>query len=428
MTTKTKYRIFAVLICVVIYFIYIVIATALGWKHGGGLLVLAILFGVISWVWKTAGELAAKKDARNTGTGEVIEQVESLKTGEMPAERAPETPPIPEPSSEETHVEEPVEAELPPIPVLEEVVEEASKAPEVLPEEPNTNPPSNENRKNRKKGLIILICAIAAISLSGITAFSVIVIPKNKQRKAVEELCIKGQDAFRDNLFELGAKYFAEAIKIDSTNWGIYYMLGSCYYYQKDYGPACTLFKEAYTYNSNQTDQIIGKDTLYYERYLARFAWSQIKINPLSNESLQLVQEYYSLYGHLSYAYRLMTFVYLNGAKDIRYDTKKKNKYMRTALEWANKMVASFPEDDDSYFCLAYVQSKMGENRNAIASYKKCIEIAPTNSMAYNNLGSCYSALNQKNEAFRCWRKAVELNNNNYTAIENLQNSGQPIN
>ena len=64
MTTKTKYRILAVIICIVIYVIYLAIAMSLGWKHGGGVLILAILFGVISWVWKTAGEMADKADAQ----------------------------------------------------------------------------------------------------------------------------------------------------------------------------------------------------------------------------------------------------------------------------------------------------------------------------------------------------------------------------
>lgn len=292
---------------------------------------------------------------------------------------------------------------------------------------PNTNPTSNENKKSKSKGLIILICVIVAISLSGVIAYSLIVIPKNKQRKAVEELCIKGRKACKDNLFELGAKYFAEAAKIDSTNWGIYYQLGNCYYYQNDYGSACTLFDKAYSYNTNHTDQVIGEDTLHYEKYLYRYAWSQIEINPLSDKSVQLVQEYYSLYNNNARAYRLMTFVYLNGARNIKYDSKKKNKYRRTALEWANKMVSTFPENDDSYFCLAYVQSEMGESRKAIANYKRCIELDPTRSVAYNNLGCCYNALYQQQEAYRCWRKAVELDNNEY-AIDNLQSSGQSIN
>ena len=64
MTTKTKYRILAVIICIVIYLIYLAIAMSLGWKHGGGVLILALLFGIISWVWQTAGEMAGKADAQ----------------------------------------------------------------------------------------------------------------------------------------------------------------------------------------------------------------------------------------------------------------------------------------------------------------------------------------------------------------------------
>lgn len=85
MTTKTKYRIFAVIICIVIYLIYLAIAMSLGWKHGGGVLILALLFGIISWVWQTAGEMAGKADAQK----KVEEQERSLE--EVGAESVPES-------------------------------------------------------------------------------------------------------------------------------------------------------------------------------------------------------------------------------------------------------------------------------------------------------------------------------------------------
>ncbi len=419
MTTKTKYRIFAVLICIVIYFIYIVIATELGWKHGGGFLVLAILFGIISWVWKTAGELAAKKDAEKTKDGEAVEQAESLKTGEMLADECVDTPPIQKPSSEETHVEEPVE-ELPPIPVSEDVVEEAPKAPDVSPEEPNTNSPSNEKKKNSRKGLIILVCTITAIALSGVIAYSLIVIPKNKQRKAAEELYIKGRDAYHDKLYELAIKHFVEAAQIDSLNWGIYYMIGNCYYKQNEYGDSYYWYNKAYDYNPQHNNVVMCGDTLHYEKYLYRYSGSLIDAHPLSEKSLQIAQEYYSLYKDKSDSYRLMIFAHLFYAKELSNDKSKKSKHKNTSLQWANKMVKDFPDNDDSYFCLAYVQAEEDDNRSAITNYKKCIELDPKNEKAYNNLGLCYEEIGSYNLAGKCYEKAIELGETSY-APENLK-------
>ena len=53
MRSKTKVRIVAAIICVIVYAIYIGI-TAAGWSHGGGLLVIAILVSIMCTIWKAA--------------------------------------------------------------------------------------------------------------------------------------------------------------------------------------------------------------------------------------------------------------------------------------------------------------------------------------------------------------------------------------
>ena len=96
------------------------------------------------------------------------------------------------------------------------------------------------------------------------------------------------------------------------------------------------------------------------------------------------------------------------------------------AKEWAQKMVNKFPQDDDSYFCLAYILSDMQQYIESITNYKKAISLNPYSSSAYNNLGLCYYELGQKQHAYKCWRMAYELGDNE-TAPNNLKNAKQSV-
>ena len=49
---KPSVYIVAVLACAGIIIIYVVIGALLGWKHGGGVLPMIILFGAITATWK----------------------------------------------------------------------------------------------------------------------------------------------------------------------------------------------------------------------------------------------------------------------------------------------------------------------------------------------------------------------------------------
>jgi hypothetical protein len=48
---KTTSYIVAVLACIGIVIIYAVIGALLGWKHGGGVFLMMILFGTITATW-----------------------------------------------------------------------------------------------------------------------------------------------------------------------------------------------------------------------------------------------------------------------------------------------------------------------------------------------------------------------------------------
>lgn len=622
MTTKTKYRILAVIICIVIYVIYLTIAMSLGWKHGGGVLILAILFGVISWVWKTAGDMADKADAPNrvtapksasdgiefettlepsskekdvllslskdpivkantdyridattpkiasiiqlelngilkalfilwmvvagiqsiiqfilnvegsfvigafelaftflgiagiagmytkkrwglfvTGTFYLLQLIfclyicdtdasfydEAIKVvirvmvicgllfirkdghsawktiwnngvlnldmlstkDEYKAESQNDNiPPIPkdnieepemkdqivemkesipenpaivinnisEPESEEIHTEEPLNRE----PFISRSEEKEENSISSLMKS-HTNSIANNNNARNKKSIIILISVIFTLLLSGGITYYLIVIPKNRRKAAAEELYLKGSTAYKDKLYELAVKHFAEAAQIDSLNWGIYYMLGNCYFKQSEYRDSYYWYNKAYEYNPQHTDVVMCGDTLHYERYLYRYSRSLIDSNPSSKKSLLIAQEYYTLSKDKSVSYRLMILAHLYYAKSLTYDYNIKREQLHTSLRWANKMVEDFPNYYDSYFCLAFVQAEDNDNQSAIANYKRCIELYPENEAAYNNLGHCYEEIGSYNLAGKCYEKSIQLGNQSY-ALENLKN------
>lgn len=64
MKSKVAARIIAVVICIVIYAIYISIAIAMDWKSGGGIIVIAILLGIFRYVWKFAGKIGEEMDSQ----------------------------------------------------------------------------------------------------------------------------------------------------------------------------------------------------------------------------------------------------------------------------------------------------------------------------------------------------------------------------
>ena len=49
---NAKY-ILAILVCGAELFAWILIGVALGWRHGGGFLLLVILFSIVGWTWRT---------------------------------------------------------------------------------------------------------------------------------------------------------------------------------------------------------------------------------------------------------------------------------------------------------------------------------------------------------------------------------------
>jgi len=70
---KPTVYIVALLACVGIFLIYAVIGALLGWKHGGGVLPMIILFGAITATWKGIIGLSKEKNLENK-----VENIENV--------------------------------------------------------------------------------------------------------------------------------------------------------------------------------------------------------------------------------------------------------------------------------------------------------------------------------------------------------------
>ena len=143
MNSKTQYRIIAVLICIVIYALYISLSVSMDWGHGGGYLVLFILVGILRAVWKGVNNLADEKDKTNETPAAPQEETLPEIPGDAEAEQlsVEEESPIPVENVAESIQQEESEY-LPPIPID---IEEETIVSELSPIPLEENNPTNSN-------------------------------------------------------------------------------------------------------------------------------------------------------------------------------------------------------------------------------------------------------------------------------------------
>ena len=265
-----------------------------------------------------------------------------------------------------------------------------------------------------KYRLYYIVFIISTITII-IVSFSIHVYQKQQRELQIEELVQKAKEAYNLSFYDLALNHLEEAQLFDSHNLVINYYIGRVNYKQENYLKAQEYFEKVYNHNIQKEDFFLGKDTIPFNKLLYNYCRTLRNNSYLDHHKLMLIsQEYISLYPDESDAYRNILFAYKKIGDNI------------TAKEWAQKMVNKFPQDDDSYFCLAYILSDMQQYIESITNYKKAISLNPYSSSAYNNLGLCYYELGQKQHAYKCWRMAYELGDNE-TAPNNLKNAKQSV-
>jgi tetratricopeptide (TPR) repeat protein len=79
------------------------------------------------------------------------------------------------------------------------------------------------------------------------------------------------------------------------------------------------------------------------------------------------------------------------------------------ALEYAQDIVAKYPRDERAHLNLGNAYSARQQYDQAIAEYKKAVELDPNLAAAYNSLGYMYRAMNDDSSAEQAFKKYVEI-------------------
>ena len=305
MNSKTQYRIIAVLICIVIYVLYISLSVAIGWEHGGGFFVLVILVGILRAVWKGVTNLANKED--NTNETLPVPQDETLpeipddtELEQLPVE---EEIPIPVEEVEESIPQEESE-DLPPIPDIEEdrtTIAAPTEEPEMFNQQPKTH-----WQKFRLYYIIgIVLCGLVAIA----TPISIHIHKENK----IEILLSEAINACENTFFDLALQHLDKAYALDSKNYAVNYYIGCVYCHKHNYEPARKYLETAYKINKKKEDCVMPFDTIGYDRllyyyYISLKDYQQSDNQTEINQRTLIAQEYLTQYPNECDAYRCMVY------------------------------------------------------------------------------------------------------------------------
>ena len=79
------------------------------------------------------------------------------------------------------------------------------------------------------------------------------------------------------------------------------------------------------------------------------------------------------------------------------------------SLQYTEELVAKYPQDERAHLNLGNAYTGRQMNDQAIAEFRKAIEINPSYSPAYNSLGYAYRAVGNNAEAEKAFKKYIEL-------------------
>ena len=328
MNSKTKYRILAVLICIVIYALYISLSVSMGWEHGGGFFVLVILVGILRAVWKGVTNLADEED--KTSETPTVPQEETLPEIPADAEEEPlpaeEVIPIPIEETEESIPQEESE-DLPPIPDIEED-RTTIAAPIEEPEMFNQQPKTHWQKFRLYYIIAVALCIVAAVAIP-------VTVQVHKQKK-IEILLSEAIKACENTFFDLALQHLDKAYALDSKSYAVNYYLGCVHCHKHNYEPARKHLETAYSLNKKKEDCILSFDTIGYDRLLYYYYISLKDQQPSDHQSeinqrTLIAQEYLTRYPNECDAYRCMAYEY--GLKNDDESERKRKMYFEKLIE-----------------------------------------------------------------------------------------------
>lgn len=183
-----------------------------------------------------------------------------------------------------------------------------------------------------------------------------------------------------------------EAIHLDSTNNDYYELRAEIYAELAD-----TLHYEEDVSHILQTDKT-DEEKDRHIKYLIN--WDNHKTDPKVQE---LIAKELALFEHDTLKHiDVVDFVirrYLNSDDTI------------AARELCYQTIKDYPDNPDCYSHLASIELAQNDYRNAIAHYKKYLDIDASNDIILSNVAYCYIQLNNKTQAKKYYKLSAELGN-----------------
>jgi tetratricopeptide (TPR) repeat protein len=255
--------------------------------------------------------------------------------------------------------------------------------------------------------------------------------PKNYQVQAALASLMQAEGDFQSALS------YAQAMLALSPNLPEgYYLTGSAYAAQQQYGPAITNFKHALQLAPGYSAASTGLGMVYVTQKQWKPAEdifnAALKTNPSDASALAGLMAVYQNSGQTA---RILPYVLqqlaaaeaahapagalaqLNAQLARAYALAKDNAKAETALQ---KSLQLDPHNYNTYAMLGTLYAQQNQNQKARDQYAKAAAQNPTSSGLWTMLGMLDESVNQKADAEQAYLKAVALDPNNGIASNNL--------
>lgn len=254
----------------------------------------------------------------------------------------------------------------------------------------------------------------------------------NREAEAINEYknATRINPRYFEAWFDLGAAYYnrarydeaieayMQAIGIKNNSADTYENLGDVYRQQKNYANAEGRYNQAIDLVEKSDKKAIEpkavadlySKTGFVQGRLRKWEGAIVNLQKAINISQDAVDN-----TNLGWAY--YNLAQYNKAVNPKADVTNTLTQGKMALQ---KAVAMNGGNAGTYMNLGLTQNDLGEHREAVESFKKCLQLKNNWVPALNELGYAYRYLNQLDDAARNFRLATELDKNYYPAFYNL--------
>ena len=234
--------------------------------------------------------------------------------------------------------------------------------------------------------------------------------------------------------------YLSEACKRYPANPRLYYLIGSCYYRDKQYNESMNAYKRALEIDP---DYILAYDglslvCLRLRRYPDAIDAITKVIEAEGNreDSLVVIHDIGCIVGDANefpeaaeYLPQVVDLLLrrLSFRPDDSYALRNlegaynKLGRLEDALAVAKRLCAAAPDDASSYRRLGDIYEKLGRIHSAIESYSKATELEPTNADYHRGLGDLYQLLGYSHLAVPCYDQAIANDSTDILTLMSLE-------